>query len=190
MVWLILIAIILIFVLKYAYKSKKLSEAKAKSNPTETDKILIDYESSCKETDKIKMNGWLFDFNNKRFFTSKLFGLDREEYSFSDVADVQVVEQQHGETKKHTITRGLVGGAIAGPVGAIIGVAGKGKQQNKIDYAGLNIIMKDGAFKTFDVIKQPTKMSLSTQLFLKDMNKVYMTLKMYADNNSFHIDEK
>lgn len=66
--------------------------------------------------DKVKMNGWLFDFDNQRFFEPYKM-TQKQGHLFSEVAEVQVVEQKHGETKKHTITR---------PLGAIIGVAGKG----------------------------------------------------------------
>lgn len=142
------------------------------------DKALLEYNESKKVKNKVKMNGWLFDFENKRFFIKKMFK-DIEQYSFDDVASVNVVEQKHGETKKHTITRGIVGAAIAGPVGAIIGVAGKGKQYNKIDYAGLEIMMKDGSFKEFNVIEAPIKINDGVKIMLNNMNKVYMALTTY-----------
>lgn len=145
------------------------------------DKTLSEYNESKKIKNKIKMNGWLFDFENKRFFIKKMFkGV--EQYSFDDVASVSVVEQKHGETKKHTITRGVVGAAIAGPIGAIIGVAGKGKQFNKVDYAGLEIMMKDGSFNDFNVIEAPTKINEGVEIMLKNMNKVYMALTTYIEN--------
>lgn len=145
------------------------------------DKILSEYNKSKKVKNKVKMNGWLFDFENKRFFIKKMFK-DIEQYSFDDVASVNVVEQKHGETKKHTITRGVVGAAIAGPIGAIIGVAGKGKQYNKIDFAGLEIMMKDGSFKEFNVIETPMKINDGVKLMLNNMNKVYMALTTYIEN--------
>ena len=134
-----------------------------------------------KVKNKVKMNGWLFDFDNQCFFEPYKM-TQKQGHLFSEVAEVQVVEQKHGETKKHTITRGLVDNAIAGPLRAIIGVAGKGKQVNMIDYCGLNIMLKDGSFKTFDVIKSPTKINTSTQVLLKEMNRVYMTLSAIANN--------
>lgn len=145
------------------------------------DKALLEYNESKKVKNKVKMNGWLFDFENKRFFIKKMFK-DIDQYSFDDVANVNVVEQNHGETKKHTITRGVVGAAIAGPIGAIIGVAGKGKQYNKIDYAGLEIMMKDGSFKEFNVIEAPIKINDGVKIVLNNMNKVYMALTTYIEN--------
>lgn len=142
------------------------------------DKVLLEYNESKKVKNKVKMNGWLFDFENKRFFIKKMFK-DIEQHNFDDVASVNVVEQNHGETKKHTITRGVVGAAIAGPIGAIIGVAGKGKQYNKIDYAGLEIMMKDGSFKEFNVIEAPIKINDGVKIMLNNMNKVYMALTAY-----------
>ena len=142
------------------------------------DKALLEYNKSKKVKNKVKMNGWLFDFENKHFFIKKIFK-DIEQHSFDDVASVNVVEQKHGETKKHTVTRGIVGAAIAGPVGAIIGVAGKGKQYNKIDYAGLEIMMKDGSFKEFNVIEAPIKINDGVKIMLNNMNKVYMALTTY-----------
>lgn len=56
------------------------------------------------------------------------------------------------------------------------------KQVNMIDYCGLNIMLKDGSFKTFEVIKSPTKINTSTQVLLKEMNRVYMTLSAVANN--------
>lgn len=120
-----IIVAIIGFAIYFFMKNKKVKELKDKSDLTVQDKTYLDYENFNKVKNKVKMNGWLFDFDNQRFFEPYKM-TQKQGHLFSEVAEVQVVEQKHGETKKHTITRGLVGNAIAGPLGAIIGVAGKG----------------------------------------------------------------
>lgn len=120
----IIIVAIIGFAIYFFMKNKKVKELRDKSDLTVQDKTFLDHENSKKVKNKVKMNGWLFDFDNQCFFEPYKM-TQKQGHLFSEVADVQVVEQKHGETKKHTITRGLVGNAIAGPLEAIIGVAGK-----------------------------------------------------------------
>lgn len=112
-----IIVTIIGFAIYFFMKNKKVKELKDKSDLTVQDKTYLDYENFKKVKNKVKMNGWLFDFDNQRFFEPYKM-TQKQGHLFSEVAEIQVVEQKHGETKKHTITR---------PLGAIIGVAaGKG----------------------------------------------------------------
>ena len=52
--------------------------------------------------------------------------------------------------KHHGITRAVVGGAIAGGVGAIVGATTGGKQNDYIDHLGLIITLKDGS--NFEIV--------------------------------------
>lgn len=48
-------------------------------------------------------------------------------YKFSDIVSYTPIEEGHNQTKKHGITRAVVGGAIAGGAGAIVGAVTGGK---------------------------------------------------------------
>lgn len=75
--------------------------------------------------------------------TKKIF-IKGKEYSFEDILSVSLLEEGRFTTKsKNTISRGLVGGAIAGPAGAVIGgTTGRKDTKTIYDYT-VCITVKD-----------------------------------------------
>ena len=60
-------------------------------------------------------------------------------YSFSDIVSYTPIEEGHNQTKKHGITRAVVGGVIAGGAGAVVGAVTGGKNYDYIDKLGVVI---------------------------------------------------
>ncbi|HAQ1193017.1 TPA: DUF4428 domain-containing protein, partial [Enterococcus faecium] len=65
-----------------------------------------------------------------------------------------------GQIKKHHgITRALVGGALAGPIGALIGAGTGGKEWESINRLGIEIYLKDNRIIKYDLISNETKIN-------------------------------
>ncbi|EMF0455843.1 MAG: DUF4428 domain-containing protein [Enterococcus hirae] len=65
-----------------------------------------------------------------------------------------------GKIKKHHgITRALVGGALVGPIGALIGAGTGGKEWESINRLGIEIYLKDNRKIKYDLISNETKIN-------------------------------
>lgn len=65
-----------------------------------------------------------------------------------------------GKIKKHHgITRALVGGALVGPIGALIGAGTGGKEWESINRLGIEIYLKDNRTIKYDLISNETKIN-------------------------------
>lgn len=109
--------------------------------------------------------------SNQILIGRRLLSREYRLLSFSDIQTYDISQQDHNETetkstskKKHTITRFVAGGLIAGPVGAVIGgVTGKTKGHSNsvtkeyLDYLGLSIMLKDGSTFAIPFLTQTTK---------------------------------
>lgn len=71
-------------------------------------------------------------------------------YDFKDVVSYQVNKNGHTENKQHSITRAMVGGAIAGDTGALIGAMTGDKSKDYLDHLGLVINLADG--NSFEIV--------------------------------------
>lgn len=97
----------------------------------EIDKIEAEYEVFVNKNGKPDIRISLLGLDNSRnwiendiyvYESSEKIFIKGEEYSFEDILSVSLMDEESFTTKsKNTISRGLVGGAIAGPAGAVIG---------------------------------------------------------------------
>ena len=78
-------------------------------------------------------------------------------YSYSDVVSYTPINEGHGSIKKHTVTRAVTGGLIAGGIGAAIGASTGGKQYQYVDKLGVNISFSDGNTLPIPLIITETK---------------------------------
>lgn len=106
--------------------------------------------------------------NNVQTFSDVYFNNDTKEilyarmsmagkYSYSDVVSYTPINEGHGSIKKHTVTRAVTGGLIAGGIGAAIGASTGGKQYQYVDKLGVNISFSDGNTLPIPLIITETK---------------------------------
>lgn len=130
--------------------------------------------------------------SNKILIGRRLLSRDYTVLNFSDIETYDISQQDHDETettsttkKKHTITRAVAGGLIAGPVGAVVGgVTGKTKghansvTKEYLDYLGLSIMLKDGSTFAIPFLTQTTKSdSYTAQNAYNDLYDIIAVIK-------------
>ncbi|MBW8038167.1 hypothetical protein E0700_08565 [Lactobacillus helveticus] len=93
---------------------------------------------------------YIFDDNRQQILRKKSFLSDPQFINYSNIISYRINQQGHNETKKHGITRAIVGGSIAGGVGAIVGATTGGKQTDYIDHLGIIVNLKNG--NNFEIV--------------------------------------
>lgn len=97
-----------------------------------------------------KYSHFYFDLKKGQILQTSGILRDAKIYNFKDVLSYHINERGHNERKHHGITRAVVGGALAGGAGAIVGATTGGKNYGVIDHLGLVINMADGS--DFEVV--------------------------------------
>lgn len=130
--------------------------------------------------------------SNQILIGRRLLSREYRLLNFSDIETYDISQKDHDETettsttkKKHTITRAVAGGLIAGPVGAVIGgVTGKTKghansvTKEYLDYLGLSIMLKDGSTFAIPFLTQTTKSdSYTAQNAYNDLYDIIAVIK-------------
>lgn len=131
-------------------QSEYLTDAEKKqiANDAKHDKLMEKYNKMLpifqKET-TAKFTHYIFDDKRQQILQKKVFLFDPRFINYSDIISYKVNQSGHDEEKHHGIMRALVGGALAGGAGAIVGATTGGKQYDYIDHLGLIITLKDGS---------------------------------------------
>ena len=88
----------------------------------------------------LKAGRYYFDPHREEIFMdTTLLDKSYKVYKFADIVSFTPIEEGHNETKKHGITRAVVGGVIAGGAGAVVGAVTGGKNYDYIDKLGVVI---------------------------------------------------
>lgn len=119
-------------------KQKKAAEEQAKKAAYQ--RTLEDFKQNS-----LKVSHYYIRNSTQQILIAKTFLNDPKIVNFSDIASYEVNQRGHDEHKHHGITRALVGGALAGGVGAIIGATTGGSDKEYTDHLGLIITLKDGS---------------------------------------------
>ena len=96
-----------------------------------------------------------FDFESKQVLINQTNKIDIR--NFNELKSIEPFQKEHGETKKHTLTRATVGGVLFGGVGAVVGALSGGKEYKYIDELGLKITFTDGLTCNIKLITTQTK---------------------------------
>lgn len=153
------------------------------------------YKSEIKaEIKKIKKN------NNVQTFSDVYFNNDTKEvlyarmgmagkYSYSDIVSYTSINEGHGSIKKHTVTRAVTGGLIAGGIGAAIGASTGGKQYQYVDKLGVNISFSDGNTLPIPLITTETKKnSFTSNVLYQVFDKLCSLLDSIIASNRINND--
>lgn len=133
-------------------KKEKL-EAQRKAAQAKREAMLKKYDELLPIFQKegtAKFSHYIFDDKRRQILKKKTLLSDPELINYSDIISYQPNQYGHDENKHHGITRAVVGGALAGGVGAIVGATTGGKRNDFIDHLGLIITLKDGT--NFEIV--------------------------------------
>ena len=126
---------------------------------------------------------YYFDGKNKQLLINKIS--DCERINYSQIISYNIINEGHDKKKKHGITRAIVGGALAGGVGAIVGAVTGGKNYDYVDRLGVNITLQGGDNVEILLIDATTKVQTLISESHKILNKIISILdSIIAENNS------
>lgn len=153
---LIVVIIIAVNVIKAEIREKKHPSAPPKS----PEQIKADYlkEIGLNPNKSISFGRFydIFFDDSKQKFT-----VYRKVYDYSDIIDYELIE--NGETYKKSgngLMRAVVGGALFGGVGAIVGASTtKTTSQEKVNSLYINIFLKGGKLEKINFIDTPTEIN-------------------------------
>jgi len=97
-----------------------------------------------KNDGSLKVGRYYFDPHREEIFMdTTLLDKSYKIYKFDNIVSFTPIEEGHNQTKKHGITRAVVGGVIAGGAGAVVGAVTGGKNYDYIDKLGVVITFKN-----------------------------------------------
>lgn len=169
----------------------KIVDKKARENAEKQAALNKKYETLLPAFEKeasAVFGKYIFDDTRRAILRKKSFLFDPAFIKYSDIISYRVNQQGHNETKKHGITRAIVGGAIAGGVGSIVGATTGGKQTDYIDHLGVIINLKDGS--DFEIvfirkIEEIKSNSFSARESFREANNLISILNaIIADNQN------
>lgn len=160
-------------------EQKKINKAENKAKYETIKKRYIDHKS--------KISGKMHaDFVDEMIYFEKTLFTDFREISFDDVVSFTPIERGKHESKHHRGARGLVGGVLAGGVGAVIGASTGGKDYDILSELSILIILKNGDNYKLKYLNTETKAdSWTSKLARSDFeNGISILSNIVAKNNS------
>lgn len=155
------ISVTVYFVKKYRKKHSREIAAKKeltnsiKSRSQEHHALYKSVRNSFKTDSAQRFGKFYFDSNSQKIFEDN--GAKKYEvFNYSDILGFNPIEHIDSTSKKHGITRSIVGGALAGAGGAIVG-ANTSKNINSIDLLGVSLSLKGNRSCDVMLINSPTK---------------------------------
>ena len=112
------------------------------------------------------------DFKDKKVLFDKEFLVDPKTVPFKDIVSYTPTTGGHSVSKHHRGARGIAGGLIAGPVGAVVAASTGGKDYDVINDAHITVSFKDGTTRTLKYVNADYK---SDSLLLKSLMNDYNT---------------
>lgn len=119
------------------------NQKKVKALEQHNQELQAEYQKTAapfKNDGALKVGRYYFDPSREEILMdATLLDKHYKVYNFADIISYTPIEEGHNQTKKHGITRAVVGGAIAGGAGAIVGAVTGGKNYDYIDKLGVVI---------------------------------------------------
>lgn len=104
----------------------------------------------------------MIDFKSKQILSLKSFLTPYQLFSFADFKGYKQAVTPGTVKKHHGITRGIAGGLIAGPAGAVVGAVTGGSQYEVVRNLSVIMYFKDNQQLTVEFISTETKTSSYT----------------------------
>lgn len=123
------------------------NEKKVEAAEQHNQELQAEYQKAIapfKNDGSLKVGRYYFDPHREEIFMdTTLLDKSYKVYKFADIVSFTPIEEGHNQTKKHGITRAVVGGVIAGGAGAVVGAVTGGKNYDYIDKLGVVITFKN-----------------------------------------------
>lgn len=166
---------------KFDYKLEKERKLQSKNEAKDVYNSLL---SEFKDNKIPKFQGIYIDTQNKRFLVPKTIISDYHLEDFSNLVSYDPILRTNSKSKHHGITRGIVGGALLGGTGAVVGAVTGRKDYSVISKMSILLRFKDNYTYEMKYITTDTKVGFLTNSLEKDMNEMSTLLDNIINDNT------
>ncbi|MBS5960002.1 MAG: SHOCT domain-containing protein [Enterococcus gallinarum] len=167
--------------------SSKADKEKAKiekaNRKAENEKILEYFKNHS----DYKVGDMYFDGKHGKLFIKKSFTMNRSQavYNYDELISYTPIFEGGKVKKHHGITRAMVGGVLAGPVGALVGAGTGGKDFDTIKRLGFILHLTNNRSQNFMLVISESKTdSFLTKSAMEDYNNIAAKLdQIIASSN-------
>lgn len=135
----------------------------------------------------LKVNDIYFDDKTKRALIKKsiLFGRQQQVFDYADLLGFTPIFEGSKIKKHHGITRAIVGGALAGPIGALVGAGTGGKEFESFKRLGFMLSLDNNEFSNFFLTNNETKIdSMVGKVLMEEYNRLTAKFEQIVLSNS------
>lgn len=167
--------------------SSKADKEKAKiekaNRKAENEKILEYFKNHS----DYKVGDMYFDDKHRKLFIKKSFTMNRSQavYNYDELISYTPIFEGGKIKKHHGITRAIVGGVLAGPVGAVVGSGTGGKEFDTIKRLGFILHLTDNRSQNYMLMISESKSdSFLTKSAMEDYNNIAAKLDQIISSNT------
>ncbi|EOH85503.1 SHOCT domain-containing protein [Enterococcus casseliflavus] len=167
--------------------SSKADKEKAKiekaNRKAENEKILEYFKNHS----DYKVGDMYFDDKHGKLFIKKSFTMNRSQavYNYYELISYTPIFEGGKIKKHHGITRAIVGGVLAGPVGAVVGAGTGGKEFDTIKRLGFILHLTDNRSQNYMLMISESKSdSFLTKSAMEDYNNIAAKLDQIISSNT------
>lgn len=167
--------------------SSKADKEKAKiekaNRKAENEKILEYFKNHS----NYKVGDMYFDDKHGKLFIKKSFTMNRSQavYNYDELISYTPIFEGGKIKKHHGITRAIVGGVLAGPVGAVVGAGTGGKEFDTIKRLGFILHLTDNRSQNYMLMISESKSdSFLTKSAMEDYNNIAAKLDQIISSNT------
>jgi hypothetical protein len=128
-----------------------------------------------------------FDDKHGKLFIKKSFTMNRSQavYNYDELISYTPIFEGGKIKKHHGITRAIVGGVLAGPVGAVVGAGTGGKEFDTIKRLGFILHLTDNRSQNYMLMISESKSdSFLTKSAMEDYNNIAAKLDQIIYSNT------
>lgn len=134
-----------------------------------------------------KVGDMYFDDKHGKLFIKKSFTMNRSQavYNYDELISYTPIFEGGKIKKHHGITRAIVGGVLAGPVGAVVGAGTGGKEFDTIKRLGFILHLTDNRSQNYMLMISESKSdSFLTKSAMEDYNNIAAKLDQIISSNA------
>lgn len=162
---------------------KEQSKIEKANRKAENEKILEYFKNHS----DYKVGDMYFDDKHGKLFIKKSFTMNRSQavYNYDELISYTPIFEGGKIKKHHGITRAIVGGVLAGPVGAVVGAGTGGKEFATIKRLGFILHLTDNRSQNYMLMISESKSdSFLTKSAMEDYNNIAAKLDQIISSNT------
>ncbi|MDO7879945.1 MULTISPECIES: SHOCT domain-containing protein [Enterococcus] len=168
----------------FSSKADKEKAKREKENRKAENEKILEY---FKNHSDYNVGDMYFDDKHGKIFIKKSLTMNRSQavYNYDELISYTPIFEGGKIKKHHGITRAIVGGVIAGPVGAVVGAGTGGKEFDTIKRLGFILHLTENRSQNYMLIISESKTdSFLTKSTLEDYNNIAAKLDQIISSNT------